>query len=969
MSKLFKIGFSLIYFCLSCVFEVKAQSPVIYSTPGTFTWTVPACVTQITVQVWAGGGGGGSVWTRFDPVTNSITSDEACVTAGGGGGGGFVSRTYTVVPGEVYTLVVGAGGSGGPINASGNNRANAGLPGGNSTFSGPATQVPGTLTAFGGTGGGAANYLRNCLGGCSGAVHQGQNGSGGTGGGGSNGTTTFTGGNGSAGNHSGSTNDRSGSGGGGAGSTGNGGNASSTTGGTGGSGSGGNGGNGIVQAYGSGFLGTNGNNGQSIGGGGGGAAGHNRSSNNNSHYSRVGGTGGSGEIRIIYSSPASATPTFNQVAAICVGENLNALPTTSIEGINGTWSPALNNQATTTYTFTPVPSACANTTTMTIVVNPPSITPTFDPVAAICVGGTLASLPTTSTNGITGTWSPALNNQATTIYTFTPGSGQCANNATLSIQVDQQIAPVFDQIGPVCIGAQINPLPTTSNNGINGTWSPAINNQQTTLYTFVPNSGSCANNATMTITVGPPTTPTFTAPSSYCSGTAVNPLPASSLEGITGSWSPSFDNQNTTTYTFTPDPGVCADISNMTIVIDQPVIPNFNPIAAICAGDPLSPLPTVSNNGISGSWSPALNNMTTTTYTFTPDNNSCAVSTTLTIAVNSIATVPTFSSIGDLCLGATPPVLNTISNNGITGTWSPAVSTTQSGIQTYTFTPDPGQCGVSTTMNITVLPPAVPSFSVSSGGCVPAAITLTNTTPNSSNCEWSLSNGVNFSGCGAVNLVLEQAGCYDVTLSTMVNGCPASVTMTNVVCAELPPVANFNFTPNNVTNLNSEVTFINLSTGANNYLWNFGNGEGTSSATNPTHIYSDVSGNYQVMLVAYSMNGCTDTAYAAINVEEELIFWVPNTFTPDGDEFNNIFQPVFTSGFDPYNFHMLIFNRWGEVVFESYNHEVGWDGTYGGVNGKPFYVCQDGTYTWKIDFKMKDNDVHKVVHGHVTIVR
>ena len=66
---------------------------------------------------------------------------------------------------------------------------------------------------------------------------------------------------------------------------------------------------------------------------------------------------------------------------------------------------------------------------------------------------------------------------------------------------------------------------------------------------------------------------------------------------------------------------------------------------------------------------------------------------------------------------------------------------------------------------------------------------------------------------------------------------------------------------------------------------------------------------------------------------------------------------------------MLIFNRWGEVIFESYNHEFGWDGTYGGVNGKPFFLCQDGTYTWKIDFKLKENDAHKVVNGHVTIVR
>ena len=95
------------------------------------------------------------------------------------------------------------------------------------------------------------------------------------------------------------------------------------------------------------------------------------------------------------------TPTFNPVAAICSGATLTPLPTTSLNGINGSWSPALNNTTTTTYTFTPTAGQCATTTTLTITVNP-NITPTFDPVAAICSGATLAPLPATSLNGING---------------------------------------------------------------------------------------------------------------------------------------------------------------------------------------------------------------------------------------------------------------------------------------------------------------------------------------------------------------------------------------------------------------------------------------------------------------------------------------------------------------------------------------------------------------------------------------
>ncbi|MEW5677539.1 concanavalin A lectin, partial [Flavobacterium enshiense] len=119
------------------------------------------------------------------------------------------------------------------------------------------------------------------------------------------------------------------------------------------------------------------------------------------------------------------TPTFSAVAPICAGETLTTLPTTSNEGITGTWSPALDNTVTTVYTFTPNTGQCATTQTMTINVNPVVI-PTFSTVAPICAGDTLAALPTTSNEGITGVWSPVLDNTVTAVYTFTPDAGQCA---------------------------------------------------------------------------------------------------------------------------------------------------------------------------------------------------------------------------------------------------------------------------------------------------------------------------------------------------------------------------------------------------------------------------------------------------------------------------------------------------------------------------------------------------------------
>ena len=113
-----------------------------------------------------------------------------------------------------------------------------------------------------------------------------------------------------------------------------------------------------------------------------------------------------------------------------------------------------------------------------------------------------------------------------------------------------------------------------------------------------------------------------------------------------------------------------------------------------------------------------------------------------------------------------------------------------------------------------------------------------------------------------------------------------------------------------------------------------------------------------------SDHGCVDTAQATVVVEEDLIYYVPNTFTPDGDQHNGIFKPVIESGFDPNSYRFYIFNRWGQLIFESKDIEEGWNGTFDGV------VAQDGTYTWKIEFKSTlRRQVENVVTGHVNLLR
>jgi gliding motility-associated-like protein len=102
-----------------------------------------------------------------------------------------------------------------------------------------------------------------------------------------------------------------------------------------------------------------------------------------------------------------------------------------------------------------------------------------------------------------------------------------------------------------------------------------------------------------------------------------------------------------------------------------------------------------------------------------------------------------------------------------------------------------------------------------------------------------------------------------------------------------------------------------------------------------------------------------------IGYEEQLIYYVPNSFTPDADEHNQFFTPIFTSGFSPEKFEMMIFNRWGELIWQSFDPTKGWDGSYG-IEGLD---AQSGTYTWVIFFKPKANDDKIKISGFVNLLR
>ena len=325
-----------------------------------------------------------------------------------------------------------------------------------------------------------------------------------------------------------------------------------------------------------------------------------------------------------------------------------------------------------------------------------------------------------------------------------------------------------------------------------------------------------------------------------------------------------------------------------------------------------------------------------------------------------------------ICQGQTATLTATPSVAGGTYLWSPGGSTNSTISISPTSTTN---YSVVYTVNGCTSTASSGTVSVSSGhtvsftadnltGCAPLTVNLSNTTAgNSTNCLWNLGNGVTINGCD-VAYTFTTPGCYNISLSNSIGGCASTQTNTNFICVTASPNASFSLNPGVFTTSPQNINFINNSINATSYAWDFGDGS-TSTLLNPNHIFNNTELGYIVTLTATNTAGCLDVHQVSIGSNDGLVYYIPNTFTPDGDGYNQTFQPVFTSGFDPFNFQMLIYNRWGELIFESYDALKGWDGSYGTEGG----LVQDGTYTYKITFKNPKLDERVIIHGHVSLIR
>ncbi|MGB0165521.1 MAG: gliding motility-associated C-terminal domain-containing protein, partial [Luteibaculum sp.] len=164
-----------------------------------------------------------------------------------------------------------------------------------------------------------------------------------------------------------------------------------------------------------------------------------------------------------------------------------------------------------------------------------------------------------------------------------------------------------------------------------------------------------------------------------------------------------------------------------------------------------------------------------------------------------------------------------------------------------------------------------------------------------------------------------------------------------------------------VSRLNTLVSFFNKTNGDNTYYWDFA-GLDSSDLRNPQYRFPDQdTGTYQITLIAESEFGCIDSTWRFIKVSDRLTLFIPNSFTPDGDGNNDVFLPVLPWD-DVEFFHMTIYNRWGEIIYETFDANA-WDGTY---QNRP---APRGTYAFQIEAKASFEPVVQKAEGKILLLR
>jgi len=357
------------------------------------------------------------------------------------------------------------------------------------------------------------------------------------------------------------------------------------------------------------------------------------------------------------------------------------------------------------------------------------------------------------------------------------------------------------------------------------------------------------------------------------------------------------------------------------------------------------------------------------------DANGCVASNTVTLIDPPIVVTGPIASLDTVCLGEMAAAYSVPTQPGYTYTWT-SLGNIVSGQGTNTITVD------WSALNAGLVSGAVQVIATNQFGCLSAPVSenvyILNIVPTidaagpfcvyDANATLTATPaGGTFSGLGVTGNQLDPTqavGTNNVSYTYTQSGC-AFTSFADITVYPQPEVLAI--TPND--------EFIQICEGdsvVSTYVATV-NAPGVTEWTllgnttqSPTLTVSWNNAGMYTIQATHTVDGCiSQPATTTVTVSRcpQLLYYVPNSFTPDGNQYNQYWRPVFTSGFDPAEFHLTIFNRWGNTVWESYSATASWDGTYNNT------MCLDGVYTYKIWFGDKDTDAKYTVTGHITLIR
>lgn len=650
------------------------------------------------------------------------------------------------------------------------------------------------------------------------------------------------------------------------------------------------------------------------------------------------------------------------------------------DGLGSNPSVTVNPTSQTTYTVTATSGSCTTTRSVQVNVNPiPNVQASNNP-QEICIGQTSQL---SATGASTYAWSPSTGlssssgavvnstptSPGTYTYTVTGTASGCTNTASTTIIVNPNpVMSISPSPASICLGESVN---LTASGASSVTWAPSngLNNtnqltvtstpSNTQTYTVTGNENGCTGTAQVTVTIKPKPIMTINPASiQICSGDTTTLTAGGAASYL---WLPSeglssnSTNQvqanpsQTTTYSVIGTTDGCMDSIHATVtVISNPSISINPPTISICPGETAT---LVASGGINYTWSPStgLNCTNTPTvqstptetviYTVVGTTDGCNGTAQAEVIVKSKPIVSVSPQTATICLNENVDLVASGADsyvwcpvNGLSSSTLANVSASPTNTTTYTVIGTTNSCKDSTHITVNVNPlPIIDIQSDKTEGCAPSGINYSVfSNPALQSCVWQLGNGQS-STLQNPSTIYMVAGQYSVSVDVVdVNGCQNSLSKPNYISIHPTPVVDFTINPEmGIQEVESSVVSTYTQSPAT-WSWKWGDGlEDSYSVNSATHTYLQ-SGIYFITHTVETQYGCIDS----IRKDYTVIFdiTIPNVFTPNGDGVNETFV-IDGIEFLP-NCHLVIYNRWGRIVYQSDFYKNDWDGG----------DCAEGTY-------------------------